>query len=61
LSHPVQLVHRKASCGLLATISSGEPYSSRKGHTVPHWVQEEQESMNSVTVFDIGGTSIRLW
>jgi hypothetical protein len=37
----------------LAIISSGEPYLSRKGHTVPHCVQEEQESMKSVTVADM--------
>lgn len=34
-------------------MSSGEPYVSRKGHTVPHWVQEEQVSMKSVTVSGI--------
>ena len=36
-------------------MSSGEPYISRKGHTVPHCVQEEHSFRKWVTVSGIGG------
>ena len=41
-------------------MSFGEPYVSRKGHTVSHWVQEEHSLRKSGTVEDIGGNYIRM-